>query len=96
MALTPSQLAQAVASSKLGKYELVKLALDWAAANKYNEEYRKLTQTDLITRILDDIVEGVATVEKIAELNKKISAKEKASAETPAEGEGAKTEEPKA
>jgi len=81
MALTQSQLAQAVASSKLGKYELVKLALEWIAANKYNEEYRKLTQTDIITKALNDIMEGIATPEKISELNKKISAREKSDKE---------------
>ncbi|AKL97553.1 hypothetical protein [Endomicrobium proavitum] len=82
MALTQAQLAQAVATSKIGRYELVKLALEWVEVKKYDEEYRKLSQAELISKVLDDVVEGVATSAAIEELKKKNKTREnKAAAE---------------
>jgi hypothetical protein len=68
--LTDSQLREAVSSSTLGRYEIVKMALNWISVNKYNEEFRKLPQTELINKALSDVVTGVATLEKIEELRK--------------------------
>lgn len=85
MALSKSQLMEAVFGSKMGRYELVKLALDWIEVKKYDEDYRKLTQAELISKALDDVVEGVATPETIEELRKKMKAKENKAAETEAE-----------
>ncbi|MDR1243681.1 MAG: hypothetical protein LBJ79_00610 [Endomicrobium sp.] len=70
--LTDSQLREAVSSSTLGRYEIVKMALNWISVNKYNEEFRKLPQTELINKALSDVVTGVATLEKIEELRKKV------------------------
>jgi hypothetical protein len=70
--LTDSQLREAVSSSTLGRYEIVKMALNWISVNKYNEEFRKLPQTELINKALSDVVTGVATSEKIEELRKKV------------------------
>jgi len=89
MALTESKLAEAVASSKIGRYDMVKIALDWIEAKKYDEEYRKLTQSDLISKALDDVVEGIATPEAIEELKKKNKARD-------SKNEAAATEAPKA
>ena len=88
--MTETQLAEAVANSKTGRYEMVKLALEWIEVKKYDEEYRKLTQAELITRAVDDVVEGVATQEKIDELRKKMKAKENKEAAAPAEAAGEK------
>ncbi|MCL2484701.1 MAG: hypothetical protein FWF00_07500 [Endomicrobia bacterium] len=82
MALTDAQLSEAVSVSKLGKYDLVKLALDWIEVKRHEEDYRRLTQAELIKKSLDDVVTGEATAEKIEELRKKIKAREnKAEAE---------------
>ncbi|MDR3124854.1 MAG: hypothetical protein LBU10_03130 [Endomicrobium sp.] len=70
--LTDSQLREAVAASTLGRYEIVKMALNWMSVNKYNEEFRKLPQTELINKALSDVLTGVATLEKIEELRKKV------------------------
>ncbi|MDR2616729.1 MAG: hypothetical protein LBC22_02835 [Endomicrobium sp.] len=70
--LTDSQLREAVSSSTLGRYEIVKIALNWISVNEYNEEFRKLPQTELINKALSDVVTGVATLEKIEELRKKV------------------------
>ncbi|MDR1695366.1 MAG: hypothetical protein LBR69_01860 [Endomicrobium sp.] len=76
MALNEAQLAEAISSSKIGKYDLVKLALDWIEVKKHEEDYRRLTQSELIKKSLDDVVEGEATPAKIEELRKKIKARE--------------------
>ena len=76
MALTENKLAEAVSNSKTGKYEIVKLALEWIEVKKYDEDYRRLTQAELITKALDDILAKVATTEKVEELRKKMKAKE--------------------
>jgi hypothetical protein len=72
MKSTEMQLGEAVSSSKLGRYEIVKLAFEWILLNKQNEDYRKLTQTELINKVLNDIVTGVASTEKFEELRKKM------------------------
>ena len=85
MALSKNQSAEAVFGSKLGRYEMVKLALDWLEVKKYDEDYRKLTQAELISKALDEVVDGTATPEKIEELRKKMKAKENKAAEAEAE-----------
>ncbi len=82
MALNEMQLAKEMSESKLGKYDIVKLALDWISVKKQDEDYRHLTQADLIVKALNDVVENVATPEKIEELRKKMKAKENKAAET--------------
>jgi hypothetical protein len=72
MPLTPTHLEVAVSSSKLGRYNIVMLALAWIEANKQNEDFRKLTAAELINKALNDVVTNVATYEKIEELRKKI------------------------
>jgi hypothetical protein len=58
--------------SRLGRYEVVKLVLEWIEVIKQNEDYRKLAQTELIDKALNDVMMGVATREKIDELRKKV------------------------
>jgi hypothetical protein len=72
VALTEMELWEALSISKLGRYEIVKLALEWIELVKQSEEYKKLTQTELINKALNDIVTNVATREKIKELRRKI------------------------
>jgi hypothetical protein len=72
MVFTETQLELAVSMSRLGRYEIVKLALEWVGVIKQNEDYRKLTQTELISKVLNDVVTNVATREKIEELREKM------------------------
>jgi predicted nucleic acid-binding protein len=72
MPLTHTQLGAAVSSSKLGRYNIVILALAWIEANKQNEDFKKLTAAELINKALNDVVTNVATYEKIEELRKKM------------------------
>jgi hypothetical protein len=72
MVFTETQLRSAVSRSQLGRYEVVKLALEWIEVIKHNEDYRKLTQTGLIDRVLNDVAMNIATRKKIDELRKKI------------------------
>ncbi|MDR2811867.1 MAG: hypothetical protein LBB06_02020 [Endomicrobium sp.] len=71
MILTESQLEAAISSSKLGRYDIVKHAIEWIHLNTQNEEFRKLDQAGIINKALSDIVTGVATPEKIEELRQK-------------------------
>ncbi|MDR3256421.1 MAG: hypothetical protein LBT18_02025 [Endomicrobium sp.] len=72
MTLTETQLGLAVSTSQLGRYKIVKLALEWIEVTKQNEDYRKLTQPELINKVLSDVVNNIATPEKIAEFRKKM------------------------
>ncbi|MDR1245253.1 MAG: hypothetical protein LBJ98_04700 [Endomicrobium sp.] len=72
MILTESQLGAAVSSSKLGKYDIVKHAIEWIHLNIQNEEFRKLNQVGIINKALSDIVTDIATPEKMEELRKKM------------------------
>lgn len=72
MVLTETQLGSAISASHLGRYEIVKLALKWIEVVKQTEDYRKLTQTELVNKALSDVVTNVATYEKIEELRKKM------------------------
>jgi hypothetical protein len=84
MVLTEMQLGSAVSSSNLDRYDIVKLALEWVALNRQNEDFRKLTQAELINKALSDVVTGVITPEKVEELRKKVK---KTKTNVPASGE---------
>jgi len=73
----------------LGRYDIVKTALQWIEVKKYDEDYRKLSQADLITKALDDVASNVATPEAIEELRKKNKERE-AKKEEAASSENAK------
>ncbi|MDR2351531.1 MAG: hypothetical protein LBD56_02485 [Endomicrobium sp.] len=79
MVLTESQLGAAVSSSKSGRYDIVKHAIEWIHLNIQNEEFRKLDQASIINKALSDVVTGVATPEKMEELRKKIKKSKAAS-----------------
>ncbi|MDR3253386.1 MAG: hypothetical protein LBT07_00255 [Endomicrobium sp.] len=72
MALIEMYLDSAISTSQLGRYEIVKLALEWIEIIKHNEDCRKLTQAELINKALTDVVTNVATYEKIKEIQKKM------------------------
>jgi hypothetical protein len=77
MTSAEAQLGAVISLSQLGRYEIVKLALKWILVNQQDEDYKKLTQTELINRALSDVVLNVATAEKIEELRKKNEKKPK-------------------
>ncbi|MDR3111994.1 MAG: hypothetical protein LBU55_02340 [Elusimicrobiota bacterium] len=56
---------------EMGRYEKVALALDWISMVKNTEDYRRLTQTELINKALEDIETNVATRQKVEELREK-------------------------
>ncbi|MDD3053987.1 MAG: hypothetical protein PHG84_06295 [Endomicrobiaceae bacterium] len=69
-------LDQLFFDSKLGKYEIVKLAIEWIKVRKSDEDYRKLSQQQLLDKAVRDVLTGEATYEKIADIEKKKSVKE--------------------
>ena len=69
-------LEQAVFESKMGRYEIVKLALEWIEVKKHEEDYRRLSQAELITKALNEVMDGTATSEKIEDIKKKMKSKE--------------------
>jgi len=85
MESTQSNLTEKVFKSKMGRYDIVRTALEWIEVNKYNEDYRKLGQAELISKALGDVVENIATPEKIEELRKKMKKDEKAAAQASSE-----------
>jgi hypothetical protein len=72
MVFTETQLKSEVSMSRLGRYEVVKLALEWIEVIKQNEDYRKLPQTELINKVLNDVTMNIATRKKIDDLRKKM------------------------
>lgn len=64
-------------ASGKGKYEVTKLAIEWIKAVKKDDDYRKLSQQELLDKAMRDVLSGVATYEKIEEINKKKVAAEK-------------------
>jgi hypothetical protein len=81
MVLTERQLEEAISSSKLGRYDMVKHAIEWIHLNIQSEEFRKLDQAGIINKALSDIVTGVATHERMEELRKRIKRSKTASCE---------------
>ncbi|MDR3274949.1 MAG: hypothetical protein LBS81_03040 [Endomicrobium sp.] len=71
MASIEMYLDSTVSTSQLGRYEIVKLALEWIEIIRHNEDCRKLTQAELINKALIEVVTNVATHEKIEEIQKK-------------------------
>ncbi len=62
--------------SGMGKYDVTKLAIEWIKVKKNEEEYRNLSQKDLLDRAIKDVVTGVATYKEIESMKKKKSSKE--------------------
>jgi hypothetical protein len=75
MVLTKARLGEAVLTSKLGRYEIVKLALEWIDLMKHNKDYKNLTQSELINKVLNDVVTNVVPLEKILEFRAKCEKK---------------------
>lgn len=72
MALNQEEvLAKEILESGIGRYEIVRLALDWISVKKYDEEFRRLPQGDLISKAISDVVNGIATAAAIEELKSK-------------------------
>ncbi|MDR2860670.1 MAG: hypothetical protein LBV66_02415 [Elusimicrobiota bacterium] len=72
MALNQEEvLAKEILESGIGRYEIVRLALDWISVKKYDEEFRRLPQGELISKAISDVVNGIATAAAIEELKSK-------------------------
>ncbi|MCL2389105.1 MAG: hypothetical protein FWC85_01830 [Elusimicrobia bacterium] len=81
MSETNKPLEERVLESKLGRYDLVKTALDWIEVKRTDEDYRRLPQAELLNKAVSDVVDGIATPEKIAEIRKKQQKAQKEEAE---------------
>ncbi len=57
-----------------GKYEVTKLAIEWMKVKKGDNEYRRLSQKELLDRAVKDVLSGEASYEKIEEIKKKRNA----------------------
>lgn len=59
--------------SKMGKYEIVKLAIEWIKVKKDEEGYKHLSQTQLLDKAVRDVLSRKQedTELEIAELKKK-------------------------
>ena len=68
-------------ASGKGKYEVTKLAIEWIKVKKNEDDYRKLSQADLLDKAVRDVLSGEATYEKIEEINKKREAAKEAKQE---------------
>ncbi|MBQ3835277.1 MAG: hypothetical protein II816_07175 [Elusimicrobia bacterium] len=62
--------------SGMGKYDVTKLAIEWIKVKKNEEEYRNLSQKDLLDRAIKDVVTGIATYKEIENIRKKKFSKE--------------------
>jgi hypothetical protein len=76
MSLTQEQSSRNVLESSMGRYEIVKLAFAWISLKQHDEDYRKLSQQDLISKAISDVTEGIATPEAIEVLRNKRKSKE--------------------
>ena len=68
-------------ASGKGKYEVTKLAIEWIKVKKNEDNYRKLSQADLLDKAVRDVLSGEATYEKIEEIKKKKEAAKEAKQE---------------
>jgi hypothetical protein len=68
MSLTQEQLDQQLLDAKIDRYDIVKRAIEWIGLKKRDEEYKKLDEAGIIFKALEDVTEGRATTEAIAEL----------------------------
>ena len=59
-----TQLESMISMSKLGRYEVVKLTLEQIKIMMQSEEYRKLTQIELINKALSDVIRNIANYKK--------------------------------
>ena len=74
--ISEKPLDQLYFDSKIGKYEIVKLAIEWIKAKKNDEDYKKLSQPQLLDKAIREVLDGQATYEKITEIQKKKPVKE--------------------
>lgn len=61
-------------ASGKGKYEVTKLAIEWIKVVKKDDDYRKLSQPELLDKAIKDVLSGIATYKKIEEIKKKKAA----------------------
>lgn len=54
-----------------GKYEVTKIAIDWIKLKKEEDDYRKLSQPDLLDRAVREVINDKVTYDKIEEIKKK-------------------------
>ncbi|MDR3244637.1 MAG: hypothetical protein LBT79_07815 [Elusimicrobiota bacterium] len=62
-----NRLDRKMSDLKMGRYEIVNLALEWISLNRRGEEFRKLSDVEIITKTLTDITENKVTYESAKE-----------------------------
>lgn len=73
MSVVERPLDEVFFESKMGKYEIVKLAIEWIKVKKDEEGYKHLSQTQLLDKAVRDVLSQKQedTELEIAELKKK-------------------------
>ncbi|MDD5020857.1 MAG: hypothetical protein PHR82_01825 [Endomicrobiaceae bacterium] len=73
MSVVEKPLDQVFFESKMGKYEIVKLAIEWIKVKKDEEGYKHLSQIQLLDKAVRDVLgkKQQDTESEIAELKKK-------------------------
>jgi hypothetical protein len=69
MILIESKLDFKISRSDIGRYEMIKLALDWFDIFKQSDNYKRLTQIEIINKVLGDVLSRVVTKDTLAELH---------------------------
>jgi len=78
MSVVERPLDEVFFESKMGKYEIVKLAIEWIKVKKDEEGYKHLSQTQLLDKAVRDVLSQKKedTELEIAELKKKKNVKQ--------------------
>ena len=67
--------------SGMNKYRVVHLAIRWIRLKKNEEEYKKLSQADLLDKVLREVLTRKVTAHQIEELEKQREAAKEAKQE---------------
>jgi hypothetical protein len=68
MTLRTTTLDLAISKSHLGRYELVQLALEWFDILKRSDKNKKLTQIEIINKVLEDVLSESVTRDSLIEI----------------------------
>lgn len=77
-------LEQLVLDKAKEKYLLVPLAAEWAKELKKSEEFRHMTQNEILDKSLEDVISGAITWEKLEKAQKESNGAAEAEAEAEA------------
>ncbi|MDR0915419.1 MAG: hypothetical protein LBM22_01875 [Endomicrobium sp.] len=76
MILDESTLDFQISQSNIGRYETIKLTLDYIDVFKQSDSYKRLTQIEIINKVLGDVLCGFITKKTLVEFNAKMKKKD--------------------